>query len=147
MNTPDLKEFVAAAEEFCDFSESDREPLDGDLWKIRELLLRLIHHIPAVESADHDYEYDAGEVADEVFKHAIKRFLRLPIFDYLVMFDPHTSEIDEKPVMGMLPDDLSDIYRDLAGGLINWKTGMPVTPVSNGHSVTEPIGPGMRFMP
>lgn len=86
-------------------------------------MLRLIYHIPAVESADQNVELDAGDLDEASFHHAIKRFWQLPIYNYLVVFDPHDLEADDEPGMGMLSDDLSDIYRDLAIGLADFKKG------------------------
>jgi len=50
VNIPSLNEFVTATEGFCGFAESDGEPLDGDSWRIRDLLLRLIYHMPAIDA-------------------------------------------------------------------------------------------------
>ena len=51
MKSPNIADFASAAEEFCALAEIRRAPTKTDLWKIRDLLLRLIYNVPAVEEA------------------------------------------------------------------------------------------------
>ena len=119
MNKPSIEAFQAAAEEFCEMSVDNRPLNKEDLWRLRELLVRLIFHVPAVESHQHGTDFDGKRIGDEEFGRAVKRFGELPFNFYRVVFDPHDFEAKDEPVTGMLADDLSDIYRDLAEGLDN----------------------------
>lgn len=101
----------------------DRPLTKEDLWKCRVLLIRLIFHIPAVESHQHCVDYDGRRIGNEEFGRAVRRFGELPFNFYRVVFDPHDFEATDEPVTGMLADDLGDIYRDLAEGLDNAKNG------------------------
>lgn len=123
MNAPSVEAFQSAAEEFCAMSEGDRQLTRDDLWRFRELLIRLIFHIPAVESHQHGADFEGRRIGDEEFGRAVKRFGELPFNFYRVVFDPHDFEATDEPVTGMLADDLGDIYRDLAEGLDNARKG------------------------
>lgn len=99
-----------------------KHPLEkGDLWQCRELLIRLLFHIPAVKMYQHAANVDGQRISDEEFGRAVKRFRDLPFDLYRFVFDPHDFEAADEPVVGMLSDDLSDIYRDLFQGLCSAK--------------------------
>lgn len=119
MISPLLNEFVNAAREFCFLAEQDVPLNEPDLWKIRELLLRLIFHIPAVELAPRGTDFDGVETDRVEYARISKRFEAFAFNSYRFVFDPHDLESVDEPVMGMLSDDLADIYRDLAIGLSN----------------------------
>ena len=96
------------------------DPLtEKDLLRFRELLIRLIFHIPAVESHQHGTDFDGQRISSEEFGRAVNRFRELPFNLYRVVFDPHDFEVDNETVTGSLADDLADIYRDLAVGIDN----------------------------
>lgn len=117
MNFPLIDEFISAASDFCSFAQK-QEPLnESDLWEVRGLLLRLIFHIPAVDSAPHGTGFEGEGPDDAVYARVVKRFSGFPFYCYRVVFDPHDLEAVDEPVMGLLSDDLADIYRDLAKGL------------------------------
>lgn len=115
--------FIAAAREFCSFAEDERDVVATDLWKVRDLLLRLIFHIPAVENAAHAVEHDGVDPEDAMYAKVTKRFSQFSFDYYRAVFDPHDLNAIDEPVMGMLSDDLADIYRDLAEGLDNANRG------------------------
>lgn len=117
MILPSTDEFIAAAREFCSFAKDENDLAPSDLWKVRDLLLRLITHIPAVESMPQGFDYDGISPDDAICKRVAMRFNDLPFNFYRVVFDPHNLDPADEPVMGMLADDLSDIFRELAGGL------------------------------
>ena len=123
MKNPSVTEFQSAAEEFCEIAASDGPLTKNVLWSFRALLLRLIFHIPAVESRQHSSDFDGNRISAEEFGRAAKRFGELPFNFYRVVFDPHDFDAEDEPVTGMLADDLADIYRDLAQGLDNAKRG------------------------
>ena len=77
MNAPSIEGFQSAADQFCSLAKDELSLNKEDLWRIRELLIRLIFHIPAVES--HPQSAD---------------------------FDPHDFEAKDEPVIIMLADDL-----------------------------------------
>jgi len=100
------------------------EPLQmEDLWLCRELLIRLIFHIPAVEAQQHSTDHEVRRIDSEEYGRAMKRFSCLPFNYYRVVFDPHDFDAVDEPVTGMLADDLSDIYRDLAEGVDSSRMG------------------------
>jgi hypothetical protein len=123
MNASSVEGFQSAAEEFCAMAKDGRPLSKEDLWKFRELLIRLIFHIPAVESHQHGADFDGKRTGADEFGRAVKRFGEFPFNFYRVVFDPHDFEAKDEPVTGMLADDLGDIYRDLVEGLDNAKGG------------------------
>lgn len=123
MKNPSVTEFQLAAEEFCGIAASDSPVTKCDLWTLRELLLRLIFHIPAVEDRQHSADFDGNRMDDKECGRAQERFSGLPFNFYRVVFDPHDFDGGNEPVTAMLADDLADIYRDLAQGLDNAKQG------------------------
>jgi len=122
MTKPSICDFHSAAEEFCKLAGSSEPKSKNDLWRIRELLLQLIFHIPAVENHQHDVERDGGDLSDEAFAEAVKGFQAFPFAYYRMVFDPHDLAAKDEPVVGMLFDDLADIYRDLFRGLDQWES-------------------------
>lgn len=123
MKEPSVEGFRTAAEEFCELSASEMPVTHDDLWSIRELLVRLIFHIPAVEAHPHGADFDGHGIEDPEVQRAAGRFSKLPFSFYRVVFDPHDFEATDEPVVGMLADDLSDIYRDLSEGLDSAREG------------------------
>ncbi len=122
MNSSSVEQFAAAAADFCTFAES-RDPISkAHLWTIGEWLLLLIYHIPAVDLAEHGFEQEGARPGDELFHAAMERFSHLPFNYYRVVFDPHDFE-EIEPVVGMLADDLADIYRDHSEGLDHYRRG------------------------
>lgn len=123
MATATVEEFRMAAEEFCGLAEAGRPLVAGDLWLIRGLLLRLLLHLPAVEAHPQAVETAGRRPGEVEFARAVRRFADLPFSFYRMVFDPHDLEADDEPVMGLLADDLADIYRDLAVGLDQARKG------------------------
>jgi hypothetical protein len=72
------------------------------------------------DDADDDFEYD-GFAAAGILRR------KLPVDAYSVVFDPFEYDPREvnppKPVMAMISDDLSDIYRNLMEGLVLFQNG------------------------
>lgn len=120
---PDLESFIAAATQFRDLAEAEGPADETDLPAIRSLLLRLLFHIPAIRKAPHDPEADGTRVDDLAFHRVRKRFSSLPFNYYRTVFDPHDLDATDEPVMAILSDDLSDIYRDLAEGFTLYDLG------------------------
>jgi hypothetical protein len=117
MVAPSLDEFRTAAEQYCALFTRE-EPIEArDIWTFRDLLLRLIFHITAVESHPHGTDHDDDRPGMEGYYSAVKKLKALPFDYYRVVFDPHDFEEKDEPVTGSLSDDLADIYGDLAGGV------------------------------
>jgi hypothetical protein len=118
MPSPTLQEFVTAARAFCSLAELavDAPSDETDLWRIRELLLRLMYHIPAVDGAPHSLDGETVSPDDALQHQAAQKFVGFPFNFYRTVYDPHDLE-DEDPFMGFLSDDLGDIYHDLYQGL------------------------------
>lgn len=123
MTAPCLEEFVLAAQEFCAFAEMDGAADESDLWKIRELLLRLVYHVPSIDQVPHGADFDGRSPDDLLCAKVAQRFSGLSISTYRMVFDPHDFSAADEPVVGLLSDDLSDIYRDLSEGLDNAENG------------------------
>ena len=123
MNTPVLDEFIAAVREFCALAEQEGALDETDLWAVRSLLLRLIFHVPAADAAPHGTGFDGAKPDDAAYQRISERFRKFAFNFYRVVFDPHDFEATDEPVVGMLSDDLADIYRDLAEGLSNHEQG------------------------
>jgi len=123
MSPPSVDEFIAAAREFCSFAEDECAVVAADLWKVRELLLQLIYNIPAIENARDDFGSDGIGPDDATYLKVTERFSQFSFNYYRVVFDPHDLDANKEPGMGMLSDDLADIYRDLVKGLDNEDRG------------------------
>ncbi len=118
MCPPDLRDFLTVARSFCALAEQDIPDTqdETDLWRIRELLLQLMHHIPAVDAAP---RFGAGEIVktdDASYARAVSRFSGFVFNLHRAVFDPHDLE-SEEPTLALLSDHLADIYRDLSNGL------------------------------
>jgi len=123
MKNPSVTEFQSAAEEFCAMAARDEALQKSDLWLYRELLIRLIFHIPAVEAHQFNTDFDGHAIDPAEYGRAVRRFSELPFNFYRVVFDPHDFDAKDDPVIGMLADDLADIYGDLAVGVDNARRG------------------------
>ncbi|MGV3754727.1 MAG: DUF5063 domain-containing protein [Verrucomicrobiota bacterium] len=116
MTQPDLPSFIAAAQDFRTFCEAEGKTTRADLWKLRELLLRLIYHIPAVEQAPYDSDHDGHRPDDAACLRVMQRCGGFPLHGYNVHLEPF--EIPSQEIgIASLHDDLGDIYRDLMEGL------------------------------
>jgi hypothetical protein len=122
-DTPDLSRFIEAAKEFCNLARAEGPADESDLLPIRNLLLRLLFHMPAVDAAPRDFEAEGAGADQAAYHRVLERFSSLPFNHYKTVFDPHDLEEPDEPVMGMLSDDLADIYRDLAEGLNHCERG------------------------
>jgi len=79
-------------------------------------------NLPPIEFSEDSKSKPLGQ---EALKSIHERFSRLPVAGYWDVFDPLES-CQNRPVFGLLADDLTDIYRDLKthlalfdGGRIN----------------------------
>jgi len=123
MTRPSVDEFVMAAQEYCSLAEREGNVTTTDLWKVRELLLRLIFHIPAIEGALKSSDFNGTRPDDFTYAKVERRFSEFPFNFYRVVFDPHDLSATDEPVTGMFSNDLADIYRDLSEGLDNAEKG------------------------
>jgi hypothetical protein len=120
---PSIESFVEAAREYCALAEASGTFGASGLWEVRSLLLRLLYHVRAVEDSPWGAEHVSCRPDHETWHRVSSRFAGAPFSFYRVVFDPHDLEATDEPVMGMLPDDLGDIYRDLAEGLNSADSG------------------------
>lgn len=99
--------FVEAVESFFKWAEADKH----DLIEARQFLLSLMSSIPYLEEFRDTVvkDIDIPLRGIEQWKVDNKCFSDLPFQLYQVVFDPHDLNLDEKPVMGDLHDDLADI--------------------------------------
>lgn len=123
MTTPSVEEFQATAERYCGLFTREEPIRESDIWTFRELLLRLIFHIIAVESHPRAVKHDDERPSNEEYASAVQKLKPLPFDIYRVVFDPHDFAEKDEPVVGSLSDDLADIYRDLAGGVALARAG------------------------
>lgn len=112
----DLQQFINAAQDFRNFCETNGQATRADLWTLREILLGLIYHIPAVEQAPKDSEYEGVRISDEAWWKVMKRCAGFPIGHYNTHLEPFVIPSQEIGI-GSLGDDIADIYRDLMEGL------------------------------
>ncbi len=117
MTTPSVEEFQAAAERYCGLFTRE-EPIEArDIWTFRDLLLRLIFHITAVEKHQQGSYQENHFLENSEYQRVVKKLDHLPFRSYRKVFDPHGFEEKDEPVTATLSDDLADIYLDLAGGV------------------------------
>lgn len=119
MKTPSIAEFVEAAKDYCEFVNSQSNSLE----QARNLLLRLIFHIPAIHSAQHKADHKGERLPKDKTDQIMKRFSELDFDYYQMVFSPLEIDKEDEPVMGFLPDDLTDIYIDLHEGLGVYESG------------------------
>lgn len=117
MAAPSVEEFQAAAERYCDLVTREEPIQESDIWTFRDILLRLVFHIAAVENHPQGSHQENPFLGNSVYKQIVKKLDRLPFRSYRKVFDPHDFEEKDEPVTATLSDELADIYRDLAGGV------------------------------
>lgn len=115
----EIHKFHEAALAYCTWAECRAMPADEDAVEaLRHLttLYRLALDLPDVfgdEEPSDVLEIDAERVE--------QRFSNFPFKSYVVCYNP--LELNEKPALGDISDDLSDIWSDLQGGLTLYKAG------------------------
>ena len=121
-----VAQFAAEASRFRDWA---RDGTDNGESAVRHALIRVATlyiaalQLPPEWSDELADAPDAKRVSHEECQ-AIDRAIaaRLPFEDYARMFDPFTLP-PEEPVIGSISDDISDIYRDVVTGLIEYEAG------------------------
>ncbi|MBL9077283.1 MAG: DUF5063 domain-containing protein [Planctomycetes bacterium] len=69
-------------------------------------------------------DHDAEAVPDDEVRAVVSAASGLPIDVYWEVFDPVSDDAtDGRSVAGSLADDISDIYRDVARGLLEYEAG------------------------
>lgn len=122
---PAVESFAEIARRYCAWAESPPgEPRD-DMKTARKLLIEL--HRAAILLPDLGPGEDTEDAisADEL-KAVCGRLQKLPVYGYWDVFNPFE---EEAPVFNTLPDDMSDIYRDLKEGLLLYARGQVVEAV------------------
>lgn len=119
MESPSLHAFVERAFEFRALAEREAPLSREDLCKIRDLLLDFIRGIAAIDQAPHDVPAgdENSRPGPSERARVLRQFGSLEIDCYRVVFDPFNMEATDEPSLGMLADDLTDIYSDLVEGL------------------------------
>lgn len=122
---------MAAAREYCAWVAVSPS---GELTEAHEALrqlslmhsaaLRLPPELPVADCEAPDRR------ADEVMFDAIlKRFGCMPFGHYWMTYGPTSIEIKADVVVGDLRDNLAEVWRDLAEGLLHWDAGEPIEAV------------------
>ncbi len=126
----EVKEYLESARLYCEFIESaiEIEPTEF-LKKVRFLLLTLYQKgfsFP-LYNGDSGEDEDVDDLLSEHYFIVLKLIgQKVGKMDfYTHMYDP-TNLTDEKPVGGLLTDDLGDIYRDLKRALLQLDTNSEV---------------------
>lgn len=113
--------FINIARDYCEWAEGAPLPEENELKKAVELLANLYVAIVKVKTNGCGEEIDTTDVTDEEWGTVFKRFSSFPFQYYSVSFSPANTK--DKPVMGDLADDFSDIYRDIKNGLWLYNKG------------------------
>lgn len=122
---PAVEAFAEIVQRYCLWAESPFTEPRHEMLTARRLLAELhlaVLNLPALDAGE---ETEDMLTTDEV-KTVYGRFQKLPVNGYWDVFDPLT---EEAPVFNALPDDLSDIYRDLKEGLLLYNQGQIVEAV------------------
>ncbi|MFZ5757128.1 MAG: DUF5063 domain-containing protein [Pseudomonadota bacterium] len=115
----EIENFYKAANAYCEWAEgaaSSPELEVVEALKHLTTLYRLALSLPDVYG-----EEDAPEILELDERRVARRFSQFPFQLYVVCFNP--LELEEKPVVGAMSDDLSDIWRDLRGGVDLYRLG------------------------
>lgn len=122
---PSVGAFAEIAQRYCSWAESPSGSPREEMLTARKLLAEL--HRAAIDLPDLGPGEDTEDAisADE-WRSVRGRFQKLPVDGYWDVFHPLE---EEAPVFNTLPDDLSDIYRDLKEGLLLYTRGQIVEAV------------------
>ena len=100
---------------------------DGVAMDVRSALLRILALYQAALFLPHPWtegmnsELAQADLSENELASVQHRASQLPCQSYLEIFDPYENPAE--PVMGHLTDDIGDIYRDIARGLILFNRG------------------------
>src|SRR3546814_1634307 len=114
-----LQHFAEAAMSFCSWAETTpSEPEAGALTALEHLsmLYQLALALPELFG-----EQEPPEITRDEWQQIYVRFGSMPFNYYALCFDP--QELEAKPVVADLADDLADIWRDLKRGLLLFQAG------------------------
>jgi len=119
---PAIEKYVDVVRRYCLWAESfpgepHREMITARLL-LSELHLSVIN-LPPIEFCE---DSKSHPLAQEALKSVHERFSQLPVAGYWDVFDPLES-CENRPVFGLLADDLTDIYRDLKTHLALFDAG------------------------
>lgn len=104
-----VKRFCAFVEELV-ISEDRLEELMSLLLQLYERAL----HLPDTEPSETDYVFEKTTVLP----------LKIKVRDfYWQVYDPWHDAVEDKPVCGMIFDDINDIYWDFKEGVIVFEAG------------------------
>ena len=120
---PGIKHFAEVCRRYCAWAEGPFGDSQGEMRLARLLLAEL--NLAAVQLPDLGIgkDIDAVEIPVEDWSRVFQKFGNLPVTTYLDVFNPLK---DTEPVTSSLADDLSDIYRDVKGGLALFDSQHPV---------------------
>ncbi|MEI7768302.1 MAG: DUF5063 domain-containing protein [Phycisphaerae bacterium] len=120
-----VDQFAAEAERFAQWASHGTAHGEAG---VTEALVRLTHlyvtalDLPPAWDQSLTDEPDAACVADDEWQAIAARCAGLPFDTYGEVFDPLRIP-PEEPVIGMLSDDIADIYRDVVTGLRAYHAG------------------------
>lgn len=120
----ELARFADAAREFCHWAIG----ADGSEPNVRDALRHVLRvYATALELPDpfsDELSDDDADIEPDHMDQVAARASQLPLSIYFEVFDP-TEDPPQTPVTGHVVDDLCDIYRDLARGLMFFNAGDP----------------------
>jgi len=119
-------EFVAAANEFCKYTEHASELKGDELLKILQRILPFIYIkaslLPQLEPVFEDGNEKFVTESDWIRINEILREKFGTADDYLEVFDEKSAESDG-PVVSTISENMADIYQDIKDFLLLYQTG------------------------
>jgi hypothetical protein len=124
--SPQVIEFVAAANEFCKYAEHSSELGGDELLKILQRILPFMYLKASLLPVFEPYFEDGNEkfvTESDWFRiHDGLRSKFGKANDYLEVFDEKVNDTGE-PVVASIAEDMADIYQDLRNFLLLYQTG------------------------
>lgn len=111
----EIEQFAESVRRYCDWAENPLANADSEM-KTARLLLAELHSVVFLTDLETDDDVEMEDVTSEEWKAVVKRFSKLPVNGYWLVFDPIEAKENET-VFAVFSDDLADIYRDIKYGL------------------------------
>jgi hypothetical protein len=124
VSSPELDAFAEQARAFCHWATGEDDGHMSVAAAVRSvsLLYAAALDLPRPFTHGMSSELIGVEPPAGALDRVISRAKNLPLQVYWEIFNPITDS-PEEPVAGSLVDDLSDIYRDVARGLVLFESG------------------------
>jgi hypothetical protein len=113
-----IEKFADRARAYCNWAEDAHSPMT-----VAVALARLTElYLCALQLRDAFADEEATGIPHSEWRNVFDRFATLPLNHYSTCFDPLVIPAEE-PVVGSIPDDFADIWRDVKGGLALYEAG------------------------